>query len=352
MRVALTVDPIIPVPPRLYGGIERVVDLLVRGLAARGHAVTLLAHPESRTAGTLVPYGVPPHRGPRARGLELWQVGAFLARRHREFDVVHSFGRLAALAPVLPMRGLAKVQSYQRDVVPWRSVRIATRLAGRTVRFTGCSTSVYRERARYGAGAGLWHTVFNGVDLARYTAVPVVAPDAPLVFLGRLEAYKGAHDAIAIARASGRRLVIAGPRKEDHEGPAYFATRIAPHLGGAAVRYVGAIDDAAKSALLGTAAALLMPVDWDEPFGIVMAEAMACGTPVIGYRRGSVPEVVTDGVTGYLCSDVATAAEAVGRLAAIDRAGVRGECERRFGDAAIVAAYEALYASVVASARA
>jgi glycosyltransferase involved in cell wall biosynthesis len=343
MRVALTVDPIIPVPPRLYGGIERVVDLLARGLTARGHTVTVLAHPASHTAGELVPYGVPPHRGARARSLELWQVGAFLARQHRRFDVVHSFGRLAAIAPILPLRRLAKVQSYQRDVVPWRSVRVATRLGGRSVRFTGCSASVYRERARFGAEGSVWHTVFNGVDVDRYRATAAVAPDAPLVFLGRLEWYKGAHHAIAIARAAGRRLVIAGPRKTDGEGPAYFATRIAPHIDDAQVRYIGEIDDAAKNELLGRAAALLMPIEWEEPFGIVMAEAMACGTPVIGFPRGSVPEVVRDGVTGFLCPDVGAAAAAVARLDAIDRTTVRAACVDRFGAPAIVSAYEALY---------
>ncbi len=350
MRVALTVDPIIPVPPRLYGGIERVVDLLAHGLAARGHAVTVLAHPASRTAGELVPYGAPPHRGLRARSLELWQVGAFLARHHRRFDVVHSFGRLAAIAPVLPLRRLAKVQSYQRDVVPWRSIRFAARVGGRSVRFTGCSGSVYRERARFGAGMSVWHTVFNGVDLARYQPTAAVAPDAPLVFLGRLEWYKGAHHAIAIARAAGRRLVIAGPRKEDGEGPAYFAAHVAPHIDNAQVRYVGEIDDAAKNELLGAAAALLMPIEWEEPFGIVMAEAMACGTPVIGFPRGSVPEVVRDGVTGFLCPDVAAAVGAVGRLGAIDRTAVRAACVARFGAPAIVAAYEALYREMEAGA--
>jgi glycosyltransferase involved in cell wall biosynthesis len=341
MHVLLTVDPYLPVPPHLYGGIERVVDFLARGLAARGHRVTLLAHPESRTAGTLVPYGWPPHAGWRARGAELWQAGAALWRRRRACDLVHSFGRLAALAPILPRRGLPKIQSYQR-AVPWAGVRRAVRLAGDSIRFTACSASLFRDRPE-GPAAGRWTAIFNGVELARYSFAPGVPPDAPLVFLGRLEPIKGAHHAIAIARAAGRRLVIAGNRVETGSAAGYFEGQLAPHLDGERVRYVGPVDDAAKDRLLGGAAALLMPVEWDEPFGIVMAEALACGTPVIGFRRGAVPEVVRDGVNGWLASDAAEAGRAVARLGALDRRAVRADCEARFGDRAIVDAYERLY---------
>lgn len=347
MRIAITADPYIPVPPTLYGGIERVIDFLARGLAQRGYQVTLFAHPESRTAGRLVPYGMPPHFGVRPRLTELWQVGTGVWRRRAEFDLVHSFGRLAALLPVLPDRGLPKIQSYQRAQVPWRGVKTAVRLAGESIRFTGCSSSVYRERAAHGTSAGRWDTVFNGVEIAKYDLVPQVSPDAPLVFLGRLEAVKGAHHAIAIAQGAGRRLIIAGNQVPGAVGAEYFARRIAPHLGGAAVSYVGPVDDGGKNRLLGAAAALLMPVEWEEPFGIVMAEALACGTPVIGFPRGSVPEVVRDGLNGYLCGSVEEAVVAVGRLADIDRVKARLDCEARFGDRAIVEAYEALYREAV-----
>jgi glycosyltransferase involved in cell wall biosynthesis len=168
MRIAITVDPVIPVPPRLYGGIERVVDFLTRGLVARGHEVTLLAHPESSTGGTLVPYGTPPHFGMRARAAELGAVGSALWAMRNDLDVVHSFGRLAALIPVLPLRGLPKVQSYQRRLVPWRSVRIATIVGGKSMMFTGCSSSVYRSNGEP-PPAGNWTTVFNGVELSRFS---------------------------------------------------------------------------------------------------------------------------------------------------------------------------------------
>lgn len=343
LRIAVTVDPYIPVPPRLYGGIERVVDFLVRGLVARGHSVTLFAHPESRIAAELVPYGVPPHVGWRARLGELWQVGAALWRRRDDWDLVHSFGRLAALLPILPIRRLPKVQSYQRDAVPWAGIRRATWLAGDSIRFTACSSSVLRNRLKHGRHGGRWTTVFNGVDLGKYEFVSQVPPDAALVFLGRLERIKGVHHAIAIAQRCGRRLVIAGNRVDDPAGHDYFEREIAPHLDGERVSYVGPVDDVAKSRLLGGAAALLMPVEWEEPFGIVMAETLACGTPVIAFRRGSAPEVVRDGVTGYLCGTVEEAILAVGRLDRLNRADARADCEARFSHRVLVDAYEALY---------
>ena len=346
LHIAITADPYLPVPPRLYGGIERVIDLLVRGLAARGHEVTLFAHPDSDTPARLNAYGVPPHVGRWSRIRELWQVGAGLWRTRRAVDLVHSFGRLAALVPVLPLRGLPKIQSYQR-AIPWRGVRRAVRVAGDTLSFTGCSSSLYAEALVAGEGAGRWHTIFNGVDLARYTPVAHVPDDAPLVFLGRLERIKGPHHAIAIARAAGRPLILAGNLVREGPDAAFFDREVAPHLDDHRVRYLGPVDDQQKNVLLGRAAALLMPIEWDEPFGIVMAEALACGTPVVGFARGSVPEVVRDGANGFICNTVAEAAEAVGRTGLLDRAAIRRDCEARFGHDAIVGAYERLYRKVL-----
>ena len=347
MRIAITADPYHPVPPKLYGGIERVVDMLARGLVQRGHDVMLFAHPDSQTAGTLIPYGSPPHAGRRHRLVELWQVGTGLWRRRGEIDVIHSFGRLRALVPVLPLRRLPKIQSYQREV-PWRGVQAAALMAGDSLSFTGCSTSLYRDRSRVGRLGGRWRTVFNGVDAGRYEFVPRVPPDAPLIFLGRIERIKGAHHAIHIARAAGRRLILAGNRVPAGSGADYFACEIAGHVDGARVSYVGSVDDAQKDSLLGSAAALLMPIEWEEPFGIVMAEALACGTPVIGFARGSVPEVIRDGVNGYLCSTVDEAVAAVDRLPWIDRRAVRADFEVRFSGRAILDAYEGLYRDVAA----
>ena len=341
MHIAITADPYLPVPPRLYGGIERVVDLLVRELTTRGHTVTLFAHPDSRTAGELRAYGAPPHRSRAQRLRELAQVGTGLLALCGRVDVVHSFGRLAALAPVLGVRRLPKIQSYQREI-PWRGVGRAAGLGGRSLVFTGCSTSLYAGTDRT-PPAGEWRTVFNMVDTRHYRPANSVAADAPLAFLGRLERIKGPHHAIAIARGAGRRLVLAGNIVTDGPDGNFFDREIRPHLAGDAVEYVGAVDDAQKNALLGRAAALLMPIEWEEPFGIVMAEAAACGTPVIGFRRGGVPEVVRDGISGCVCDSIDAAVAAVPRATALDRRRVRHDCEARFSVDVITSEYERLY---------
>ena len=337
LRIAITADPYLPVPPRLYGGIERVVALLVSGLMRRGHQVTLIAHPDSRTPAPLIGYGVAPHRGWLPRVRELLQVAGSLVTLRSRVDVIHSFGRLAALAPVLPLRTVKKIQSYQR-AIPWGGVRRATRLGRGSIWFTGCSTSLYGSAVRSGE-APHWRTVFNCVDAAIYTAITNVPDDAPLAFLGRIERIKGTHTALQIARAAGRRLVIAGNVAD----PGYFLAEIQPHIDDDRVTYIGEVDDGEKNRLLGHSAALLMPIEWDEPFGIVMAEAFACGTPVIGFARGSVPEVVHDGVNGFAVTTIDEAVKAVAKLSSIDRGVVRRDCEERFSCEAIVIAYERLY---------
>lgn len=341
LRIAITADPYLPVPPRLYGGIERVVALLVSGLVRRGHEVTLIAHPQSRTPAVLVGYGVPPHTGASARVRELFQVGSALVRLSGSLDIVHSFGRLAALAPVLPMRGVKKIQSYQR-AIPWIGVRRAARLGGNSIVFTGCSTSLYAS-GNGATGGTQWRTVFNCVDPSSYVAVTAVGANAPLAFLGRIERIKGTHTAIEIARAAGRSLVIAGNIADSD----YFNHEVAPQLDDRTVSYIGEVDDAAKSRLLGASAALLMPIQWDEPFGIVMAEAFACGTPVIGFARGSVPEIVREGINGFVVRTAAEASQAVEQLNRIDREAVRRDCEERFSCDAIVHVYEDLYREAV-----
>lgn len=164
---------------------------------------------------------------------------------------------------------------------------------------------------------------------------------APLVFLGRVEEVKGPHLAIEVARRAKVPLVIAGNISPQHRG--WFEDNIAPHLDGLNVRYIGPVNDVEKSDLLGRARALLMPVLWEEPFGIVMAEAMACGTPVVGLARGSIPEVVEHEVTGFVCNGTDDMVSAVGALGGISRAKCRERAERQFGASVIVHAYEQVY---------
>jgi glycosyltransferase involved in cell wall biosynthesis len=351
MRIAITVDPYYPVPPLQYGGIERIVDFVVRGLQARGHETVLFAHPESSVTEKLVGYGMPPHQGLRARGLELWQLGWGLWHRRRQFDVILSWGRLAALLPVLPLRGLPKVQRYCRGSVPWQSVSKAVRLGGSSICFVGSSTSVYSDRPDQGRLGGHWRTIFDGVELEKYLFVEHVASDAPLVYLGRLEAMKGVHTAIAAAKASGRKLIIAGNKVTTSADRGYFEQEVAPHLDGRQVEYIGPVNDRDKNELLGRCAALLFPTQYKEGFGIVMAEAMACGTPVLATPCGSVPEVVRDNVNGFVCRSVDDFAGAVQKLSAINRATVRKDCEQRFNAEEIVSQFEQLCDAMVRGAR-
>jgi len=333
MRIALTADPELPVPPRLYGGIERIIDFLAKGLVARGHTVTVFAHPDSATAGRLVSW---PGRASNSRRDTI--RNAITLARHAlagEFDLVHSFSRIAYLTPLLPSR-LPKLMTYQRPISA-RSVRLGHRLSGGTLWFSAIS----REMMRGVGEIGTWRLVFNGAPLAAYEFQTSVGPDAPLVFLGRIEEIKGPHLAIEISRRVNIPLIIAGNVPDDQRD--FFEARIAPNIDGKAVSYIGPVDDAAKSALLGKARALLMPILWEEPFGIVMAEAMACGTPVLGLARGAVPEVVEDGVTGFVTHDIDGLVAAVARLPAISRKACRARAEQLFSDTAVVENYLAVY---------
>lgn len=335
LSIALTADPELPVPPRLYGGIERIVDMLARGLSARGHDVTIFAHPDSRTAGRLIPWhGLNSHSpADTARNAIL------LAREAttRRFDVIHSFSRLAYLGPILPLP-VPKLMSYQRAISE-TTVRFGSALARCTLEFTAAS----RWMMNHVKHLGRWHMVPNGVPLDIYHCENEVVADAPLVFLGRVEPIKGPHLAVQIARRTGLPLVIAGNISGDNHH--WFESEIVPHLDGERIRYVGPLDDAQKNVLLKNARALLMPILWDEPFGIVMIEAMACGTPVLGFKRGAVPEVVEDGVTGFVRNDVDDLVAAMPGLSGLNRIACRQRVESTFSSDVVVEAYLAAYMS-------
>jgi glycosyltransferase involved in cell wall biosynthesis len=192
---------------------------------------------------------------------------------------------------------------------------------------------------------GRWTMIPNGVSLDAYDFRPSVPPDAPLVFLGRIEEIKGPHLAIEIARRAGRRLIIAGNIPDEKRG--WVDEHVLRYVDGNRVLYIGPVDDKQKNALLGKAAAFLMPILWDEPFGIVMAEAMACGTPVLGLSRGAVPEVVQHGVTGFVERDIDGLVAATRRLSSLDRGASRTRVEALYSGKAVVDAYEGLYRTLV-----
>jgi glycosyltransferase involved in cell wall biosynthesis len=336
LNIALTADPELPVPPRHYGGIERIVDTLVRGLVRRGHKVTLFANSESKSEGYLAPW---PGRQ-STPSLDTVRNAASLTSHlaRGRFDIVHSFSRLAYLAPVLPAR-LPKLMSYQRAISP-RTTAIANKMSLGSLQFTAISRWMLSKPL-----SGRWHVIPNCVSLSAYEFQPHPGPKLPLVFLGRIEKIKGPHLAIEVARRAEVPLIIAGNVPAGHED--FFRDHILPHLDNINVRYVGPVDDVQKNTLLGRARALLMPILWEEPFGIVMAEAMACGTPVLGLRRGAVPEIVEHGVTGFVCDDVEGLIKAVGFLSRIDRAACRGHVERNYAADVVVESYLKVYEGMV-----
>lgn len=307
--------------------------MLVSGLVERGHEVTLFAHEDSEVPCRHIPYG---GTDPQALTDTVRDTLSIARLAFDPPDVVHSFGRLVYLASLLPLR-VPKVMSYQRGTTSSR-IRTAVALAREdSLLFTGCSDHIAEEIRPYAPA----RTVYNGVPLDTYDFQASVSDDAPLVFLGRIAPIKGTHTAVEMARRTGRKLVIAGNVPDEQQ--AFFREQIDPYLDDGQIRYVGPVDDEEKNELLGRAAAFLMPIEWEEPFGIVMAEAMACGTPVIGTRRGAVPEVVEDGVTGFVGDTTDDLVRAVGQIDTLDRAATRERCEQRFSDKAIVDAYEDLY---------
>lgn len=340
LRVLLVMDPLIPVPPLHYGGIERVVADLADELGRRGHAVTLWAAPGSRSPGSVEPFG---HPGEWTRWSNARNVATLSARFFAgaaRFDLVHNFGRHAYLAAVL-RDPLPKVQTYMRPVDPG-SVTRARRLGARRLHYTAVSQAI-RDTGL--AGGGAWHVVYNGAAAHRYAPRPDVDPKtAPLVLLGRLDRCKGPHTAIALARRLDRPLVLAGTISEVAAEREFFHRELEPEIDGQLVRYVGPVDDAAKAALLADAAALLLPVEWEEPFPVVLPEALMSGTPVIGFRRGGVPEGIDHGRTGFVCDTIDEMADAIARVGEIDRGVCRAEAERRFSEAAVADAYERVYA--------
>lgn len=340
MRILITADPILPVPPTLYGGIERIIASLVERLIERGHEVALLAHHESTCAAT-AKFAWPTGTNPLSHVVALRR-----AVRTFQPQLVHSFSRLLYMGALLANHRLPKIMSYQREPTP-RTVRWANRLARGSLTFTGCSNYISGKGRAIG---GMWHTIHNFVDLDLYTFQESVSPEAPLVFLSRIEPIKGTHLAIEACRRAGRKLIIAGNRSEknDEEGR-YWREIIKPQIDGRQIEYVGSVDDAQKEELLRNAAALIVPVQWEEPFGIVFIEALGCGTPVISCPRGALPEIVKPSVNGFLCSDVAGMVRAIQNLASIERAECRERAMTMFSAEVATSNYERLYKGIVQS---
>lgn len=334
MRIAITADPLIPVPPENYGGIERIIDFLAIGLVKRGHQVLLAAHPSSTVNVPLIRYK---NTGANLAD-HLINMATIAKMKRFKPDVLHSFSRLAYLTAFL-RSSVPKIMSYQREPT-LSQITQAQKLAKKgSLSFTGCSDYI-SNKIKPNAAA---HTVYNGVDMSKYSFKADIRPDAPLVFLGRIEPIKGIKTAINVAVASKKKLIIAGNVPAEYQG--YFSDEITPMLS-TDIEYIGPVNDSQKNELLGRCAALLMPIDWNEPFGIVMVEAMACGTPVIGFNKGSVPEVIEHGINGFRCDTPDEMIQLVQQVKNLNRAAVRLDAEKRFSSEVIIDEYLRLYSSV------
>jgi glycosyltransferase involved in cell wall biosynthesis len=341
LRVAIVAPLFESVPPRFYGGTERVVSWLTEELVDQGHDVTLFATGDSRTTARLhaiAPQGL--RLGEECRDPAAWHVAMLhdVAERAAQFDLVHfhldhahfPLVRAARLKALTTLHGRLDLPELQPLFARYPDMALV---------------SISDAQRKPLPRAGWLATVHHGLprDLLRFEP----GTGRYLAFLGRISPEKRADRAIRIARRAGIPLKIAA--KIEPSDRAYFEAEVKPLLDGPGVEFVGEIGEHEKAAFLGNALALLFPIDWPEPFGVVMIEAMACGTPVIAFPCGSVPEVVVDGVNGWIVHDEHAAVAAVSNAQAFDRAACRRHFEERFTAQRMATDYVASYHALLAA---
>jgi glycosyltransferase involved in cell wall biosynthesis len=334
IRVAMVAPPWFGVPPEAYGGIEAVVADLVDGLVARGHQVTLIgAGPDGTAAAFVRTYAEPPSE--RLGGDPLPEViqAAAAARviEDLDVDVVHDHTLAGPLAAAGRRQPTVATMHGPVD----GELGVYFRQLGDSVALVAISEAQRRTAPDLNWVA----TVPNGIDVGTYPYRE--SKEDWVLFIGRCSPDKGAHLAIDAARAAGRSIIVAGKANEPEEEE-YFEREIRPRLGDDAT-FVGETDADEKRDLFARAACLLFPIQWEEPFGLVMVEAMACGTPVVALAAGSVPEVVVDGRTGFICSSPDELPAAIDRARRIRPADCREHVRRLFDVATMVDGYERVY---------
>jgi len=334
VRVALLGPIAWRTPPRHYGPWERVTSLLAEGLVARGVDVTLFATLDSVTSAALAGVCATGYQEAATLDGRVWEAlhVAHAFARSGEFELVHNHLDWLPLAFMEHCRAplLTTIHGFSgRSILP-------AYLAAAGSHFVSISDADRAPELTYA------QTIHHGVDFAELPFSPN-AGDALVVF-GRIHPDKGTAVAIEIARRARRRLVICGIVQD----AAYYREQVEPHLDGDRVSFLGSVGPAERAAVLGTAAALLHPIAFAEPFGLSVVEAMACGTPVVAYARGSMPEIVDQGVTGFLANDPESAVSAIERAVALDRHAVRARAEQRFGADRMVDDYLRLYRRLLA----
>lgn len=338
-------------PPTGYGGTERVQSALTEGLVKRGHAVTLFAAGTSKTSAKLV--SVYPH--PLYRDNIPWTNLMYpllhiseAFDREQEFDLIHMHLNKSSdylslpLAQKIPHKVLFTLH-FPYPLSQGRLDRHAVLYKYRNLQFVSIS-----QAARYqGEGLNWIATVYNGIDLTklRYTPRPL---GNHFVWLGKFNPDKGAHLAIEACHKAKKKLVLAGKvDKLEKEDYLYFKKKVEPYIDNDQITYVGEVGGKKKSDILGGATGFLNPIRWNEPFGLVMAESMACGTPVISFKRGAAPELIKDGKTGFLVTSLEGMVEAMGKVHTLSRPSCRSHVETHFSSHQMVNSYERVYRSLL-----
>ena len=334
MKIAMLAPIAWRTPPRHYGPWELVTSLLTEALVARGIDVTLFATLDSITAATLAGVVPAPYEEDAAIDAKVWEYRhlSHLFERAGEFDLIHNQADFPAhaFAPLVATPMVTTIHGFSSDRIMPMYKPFEHR-----VHYVAISDADRAPGLAYAA------TIHHGIPLDEFRFDPVGGED--LLFFGRMHPDKGAAAAIAVAQATGRRLTLYGIVQDR----GYFEREVEPHVDGDRIRYPGAVGGDERVRALGGAKALLHLIGFDEPFGLSVVEAMACGTPVIAIRRGSMPELIEDGVTGFLVDDVDQAIAAVGRLDEIDRAACRAAVARRFSVERMADAYIALYRRIL-----
>lgn len=334
MRIAMLAPISWRTPPRHYGPWELVTSLLTEALLARGVDVTLFATRDSHTAGTLAGLCPAPYSEDPTIDAKVWELlhVAHVFERAGEFDIIHNqadfvplaFSRLVNTPVVTTIHGFSSE----------RILPAFTAYEDR-VHYVAISAADRHPDLRYAA------TIHHGIRIEDFPFDPVGSED--LLFFGRIHPDKGAAEAIAAARAAGRRLVMAGIIQDR----GYHDAQVAPALESESVVYLGPVGGSARTQTLGSAKALLHLINFEEPFGLSVIEALACGTPVIASRRGSMPELIEHGVTGFLVDSIEEAVAAIARLSEIDRSACRAAVAARFTVERMADRYLKLYRSIL-----
>ncbi len=334
MKIAILSSVAWRTPPNHYGPWEQVAYNIARGVADLGADVTLFATGDSVSPGNLefiIDRGYEEDKQTDAKVAECMHI-SHLMERAGEYDLIHNnfdflpltYSRLIRTPIVTTIHGFSSPM-----IIP-----VYKRYNDR-VSYVSISNSDRSSELSYVA------TVYNGLDPSKFTFNN--DPEDYLLFFGRIHHDKGTHEAIQIAKKTGRRLLIAGIVQDEN----YFREKVEPYINGEQIVYLGSAGPEMRDRLLGNAYALLHPINFDEPFGLSVAEAMFCGTPVIAFNRGSMPELIAGGKTGFLVSSVEEAAEIVGSVGGIDRGFCRATADNRFSMSRMASDYMAVYKKMI-----